>query len=181
MSEHGAGRGGKRGAVVGSFKRKGLRRDAEVPVNLEHVLLVAAEDPEFRLRLLEDPRAAIAAAGLRLTASELALLTTLNRQTLETMIAHLDPGKQRNKRLARTVATAALVGGMLIASCDDSNTEAAAGGVDADTDIDSDGDTDTDSDSDTDTDADTDTDTDSDTDTDADTDVDGGADAGDAG
>ena len=130
--------------------RRGLRAEAEVPVNLEHVLLRAARDAEFKERLLADPMAAISWAEIVVTASERALLAALPRASLDSMIERLAPKRQKNKRFLRKVGAAALVGGILVASCDGGNDTDLAGGIDSDTDVDSDSDSDTDTDSDAD-------------------------------
>jgi hypothetical protein len=144
-------------------KQRGLRAEAEVPVTLEHVLLRAAGDPAFRERLLEDPAAAVAGLGLNPSPSEGALLAAMPRTALAAMIGGIAPRRQRDRRFLRRVGTAALVGGMLVASCDSGNDSQQTMGTDADTDMDADGDTDTDTDADTDTDVDADTDTGTDT------------------
>jgi len=121
-------------------EHRGLRAEAEVPVNLEHVLLRASREQEFKARLLADPLDAIAEAGMSLTASESALLAAMPCSALEAMIDRLAPKRQRNKRFLRKVGAAALVGGILVASCDSGNDTAMDGGMDPDADSDSDGD-----------------------------------------
>jgi len=169
-----------RGDLVGSFKRKGMYNEVQVPVNIERVLLRAAEESAFRDRLLEEGSGALEGEGLEATAGERAMLDAAPREMLEVMIRKLDPARQRNKKFLKKVAAAAVFGGMLVASCDSGN-DAQSGGADPDADVDDDTDTDTDTEGDTDTDTDTDADTDTDSDTDTDTDVDAGPDAGDAG
>jgi len=164
-------RKGEKQGLVGSWKRGGLKARLDVPVTLEHVLLRAAADDDFRRELIDTPVEAIARAGMRLTGSEAALVRSLSPDALAAMIRNLNPERQRNKRFARAVATAAMVGGMLVASCDSNDTDAKAGGAAPDIDVDSDTDGDTDTDTDGDTDADTDTDTDTDTGSDTGTDT----------
>ena len=127
---------------------RGLHTEAEVPVDLEHALLRAARDAEFKARLLSDPATAIAGAGFALTASESALLAALPRSALEAMVERVAPMRQKNTRFLRNVGAAAVVGGLLVASCDSGNDTALTGGVDSDTDVDSDSDSDTDTDAD---------------------------------
>ena len=119
---------------------RGLRAEAEVPVNLEHVLLRATREAEFKERLLADPAAALVDAEVALTASERALLTAMPGASLEAMIERLAPKRQRDRRFLRKVGAAALVGGLLVASCDGGNDTAEDGGMgpDADTDTDAD-------------------------------------------
>ena len=123
-----------------SKNHRGLRAEAEVPVNLEHVLLRASREQEFKERLLADPLDAIAEAGMSLTASESALLGALPPSALVAMIDRLAPKRQRDRRFLRKVGAAALVGGILVASCDGGNDTAQDGGMDPDADSDSDAD-----------------------------------------
>ena len=125
-----------------SKNHRGLRAEAEVPVNLEHVLLRASRDAEFKERLLADPAAAIIDAELSLTASERALLNAMPMASLEAMIDRLVPKRQRDRRFLRKVGAAALVGGILVASCDGGNDTQLYGGSGPDADSDSDSDAD---------------------------------------
>lgn len=149
------GRRGERQQLVGSWKRGGLKVTLDVPVTLEHVLLQATRDEGFRRELLDDPSGAVERAGMRLTGSEAALLGSLPREALAAMVRNLAPERQRNKRFVRAVAAAAMVGGMLVASCDSDDTDAKAGGAAPDIDVDSDSDSDSETDTDTDTEVDT--------------------------
>lgn len=169
MSDGKNRRMGEPQGLVGSWKRGGLKARVDVPVTLEQVLLIAAGDEGFRRELLRDPPGEIARAGMRLTVSEAALLEALSADKLAEMIDRLAPEKQRNKRFARAVAAAVMIGGVIVASCD--SEQVYAGGPDGDSDSDDDVDADTDTDTYTDTDLDTDTDTGSDTGTEQDTDT----------
>lgn len=161
MEEHGKKkRAGERQELVGSWKRGGLKARVEVPVTLEHVLIRAAQDRQFREALFDDPNSTIESAGLKLSRSEAEMLASLPGETLEAMVRRVDLGRQKNKSFLRTVAAAAMVGGMAVASCDSEDKDAAGGAApDVDTDSDSDSDADTDADTDTDTDTGTGTDT----------------------
>ncbi len=167
-------RSGECQELVGSWKRHSGGSSIDIPVNWERVMIEAAQNPDFKESLIANREQAIARAGFRLSDSENAMLAALSPETLEVMIRSIDPGRSKNRRFARTVATAAMVGGMLIAShaCEEFD----CGGIGPD--IDSDNDTDTDTDIDTDTDTDTDIDTDTDTDTDTGVDPDAGNDSG---
>jgi hypothetical protein len=89
----------------------------EIPINLEKVLLRASADPVFKEALLEDPGRALAGAGFSLTGSERAVLSAMDRPTLETTIDRFASGRRRRGRFARHVA-AAVAGSMIItASC----------------------------------------------------------------
>jgi len=133
--------------MVGSYTRRGNKAEAQVPVGLERLLLTAADDPELRARLKADVRAACAGLGFELSASERALLGALTPSALDAMIDRLAPKRQKNKRFLRRVGAAAMVGGLLIATCQcEDAMECGATDSDSDVDMDSDSDTDTDPD-----------------------------------
>ena len=140
-------RSGERQELVGSWKRHGGGSRIDIPVNWERVMIEAAQNPDFKKSLLANREEAIARAGFRLSDSENAMLAALSPETLEVMISNIDPKRLKNRGFARTVAAAVMVGGLLIASCDDSENVATLG-MDPDIDSDSDGDTDTDTDTD---------------------------------
>jgi len=144
-------RTGRSGSIKGSWKRRGVSGDAEVPVNLEHILIMAAQDEQFRELLYDNRDEALSRSDIVFTASEQAVFNAMPQQMLEAMISRFKPAKQRNRRFLKNVATAAMVGGLLIASCDDSD-DMVAGGAGPDIDSNTDGDTDTDTDTDTDVD-----------------------------
>lgn len=119
-------RAGQRGEVVGSWKRRGLSADVEIPVGLERLLLLAAGEPAFRERLLADPAAAAAERQIALSASEQATLAAMPRSVLAAMVTRLTPGRQKNTRLVTKVAAAVAGTALVAASC------YACGGVDPD-------------------------------------------------
>ena len=141
-------RSGRSGPIKGSWKRRGVSKDAEVPVNLERILIMAAQDEQFRMLLYDNRDEALSRSGIVFTPSEEAVFSAMPQQMLEAMISRFKPAGQRNRRFLKNVATAAMVGGLLIASCDSPDDEIACGGVGPDIDSDSDGDTDTDTDTD---------------------------------
>jgi hypothetical protein len=126
----------------------------QVPVGLEKALYHAARDEEFKAQLLADPAAAIESSGIRLRASEAA------------MLAYLVPENPKRRKFMGLVAAAAtsLAAGTAVISCDGASGDVLSKGATGDTDVDGDTDT-TDGDAgsdagDTDT-VDTDTETDS--------------------
>jgi len=142
-------RAGRSGPIKGSWKRRGLTIDTQVPVNLERILIMAAQDEQFRTLLYDNRDRAISNSGIVFTPSEQAVFSAMPRQMLEAMISRFKPAKQRNRRFLKSVAASVMVGGLLIASCaDNSDDTVALGGVGPDIDTDSDGDTDTDTDTD---------------------------------
>jgi hypothetical protein len=142
-------RTGRSGPIKGSWKRRGVSGDAEVPVNLERILIMAAQDEQFRELLYNNRDEALSRSDIVFTASEQAVFNAMPRQMLEAMISRFKPARQRNLRFLKSVTAAAMAGGLIIASCAD---DAVAGGAGPDIDSDSDGDTDTDTDTDTDVD-----------------------------
>lgn len=65
--------------------------------DLQRVVYLAVTDPDFRAKLVEDPKAAIASVGLRLgvdelaTISELGLLITLPASALVATVLAFNP------------------------------------------------------------------------------------------
>ena len=164
---------GKRGELVGSRRRNAPRVKAEVPVTLERLLMLAAEDKALKAQLLDDPFAAVAARGLALRPSEEAMLRAIPRAALEGMIDRIDVPRQRNRSFAKVVAGAVASGMVLVGTVDCVRTEP-CDGMDPDSgwhapdgDVAADGDGDLDSG----------TDGSGDADSSGDADADGGADA----
>jgi hypothetical protein len=138
----------------------------QVPVGLEKALYHAARDEEFKAQLLADPAAAIESSGIRLRASEAAMLASISPDVIEMMIANLVPENPKRRKFMGLVAAAAtsLAAGTAVISCDGASGDVLSKGATGDTDVDGDTDT-TDGDAgsdagDTDT-VDTDTETDS--------------------
>lgn len=135
--------------IVGGQPTERTRRDGgiRVPVGLEKLLFLAAEDEAFRLGLLRDWRGAAAAAGIDLRPSELAVLEAADRELLARMIDGIVPSNPKRRRfmgLVAAVATSLAAGTVLIqAGCGDTVSRGIGPGVDAgtgtDTEIDDDG------------------------------------------
>jgi hypothetical protein len=134
--------------IVGGQPARRTGRDGEVrvPVGLEKLLFLAAEDEGFRERLLHDWRNAAAAADIDLRPSEIATLEAANRELLARMIDGIVPSNPRRRRfmgLVAAVATSLAAGTVLIdAGCG----EVVSKGCDPGTDADGDADGDTDDD-----------------------------------
>ncbi len=184
-------------------KRPELGR-VQVPVGLEKLLYLAARDPAFRARLLEEPFAAAESVSVTLRESERAMLEVAPRASLAAMIDGVAPANPRRRRFLGLVASAAASLAAGTVSCDqagcvqsagigpedaaaDADEDADvvdgwsphinAGGVDADIDVDADFDADQDWDQDADLDADRDADLDADADGDGQGDAEAGLDA----
>jgi hypothetical protein len=99
---------------VGTWERRGLRTEAEVPVNLERVLLLAARDPRFRETLLRDREAALAGHSLRLRDSERDALRATPPRVLAAMIEGTAAARAGRTPMGR--AAAAAVAGTLLVS-----------------------------------------------------------------
>jgi hypothetical protein len=91
---------------------KGRRQELEIPVSLELVLIRASREEAFRTALLEDPVAALEAGGIEMKPSERAVLLSMSRGVLETMIDRFRPEVHGRSLFARKVATA--VAGSLV-------------------------------------------------------------------
>ena len=144
--------------------KRGDKRKIQVPVGLEKLLYVAARDDSFKARLLADPSAVAAEAGVALRDSEVAMLSAITPVALDAMIASLVPENPRRRKFMGLVAAAAasLAAGTVAAGCGDDDddddtdtgtddtdtvdteTETGWEGATSDTDVDTDTDTDTD-------------------------------------
>jgi len=109
--------------IKGSRAKKRRLRGVEVPINIERILLAAARDGAFCGRLLDDPARTAREGGVELTASELAMLSSMDRSALEGMIRSFGSLKKRRGAFAGKVA-AALAGSMIItvSACGDEQT-----------------------------------------------------------
>ena len=177
--------------IVGGqpHKRRNSQGKVQVPVGLEKILFHAARDDGFKKLLLADRVTAIEKSGVSLRPSERAMISVATDDTLEAMIAKINPSNPKKRKFMGLVAAAATslaAGTALIAGGCEAQVEKTAPGLDAgtgsDTDVDSDSDTVDTFPEDTSVDGirpDTDSDTDTDTDTDTDSDGDAGGDSGD--
>ncbi|MDJ0764558.1 MAG: hypothetical protein QNJ97_16390 [Myxococcota bacterium] len=159
-------------------RRRHTKR-VQVPVGVEKLLFLAAQDAEFKKNLMADRQATLDASGIRLRPSEALMLGAISNAGLEAMIDSIVPENPKRRKFMGLVAAAAasLAAGTAELGCEDE--KAGCMGITPDIDIDSDSDVilgitpDTDTDSDSGSDSETDSDTSSE-----DTDVDAGADAG---
>ncbi len=110
--------------IVGGQPPGNERQPANIPVALEELLGLAAAEPAFTDALLDDPQAAARAAGVALTATEGAILTAVDRDSLFRMIAEVreqQPEQERRAFLeqAALALTALVGGGAVAAGCND--------------------------------------------------------------
>jgi len=93
--------------------------DGSLPRSVEQLLALAAVDPRFAARLLDDPLTAAEDRALTLSASERALLAALPRAALQQMIdafAERIPEPERRRFLGQSAA--AVLAGALLAGSD---------------------------------------------------------------
>jgi hypothetical protein len=121
--------------VKGAHNKKGRRMQMEIPVSLELVLLRAAGDEAFRDALLDDPERTLLDSGIEMRPSERAMLLSMSRGVLETMVGRFAESGPGRSRFAKKVATAA-AGTLLVtaiscgeASSDEDTRIDAVGGV----------------------------------------------------
>lgn len=112
-----------RTTIVGGQPPGNAREVPPIPVGLEHLLGLAAASPEFAEALRRDPRAAVQATGLALSASERAILSAVPAPALDQMVSQMngrlaEPERRRFLEHA-ALAVAALVGGSALAACGD--------------------------------------------------------------
>jgi len=93
--------------LVAVLERGRQKAKAAVPINIERVLLMAAGDTDFRIRLLGDRDAVLADRSLGLTPDETAIMEALPVESLVSMIDKLDLEKRGYRRIMRRVAEAA--------------------------------------------------------------------------
>jgi hypothetical protein len=109
--------------IVGGQPPRRRGRSVNVPVGIERVLYLAAEDEVFRKQLLADREAAVRAKGFRLRDSELAMLRTISETQLLASIDALDvtPQNLERRTFMRAVAVSAVTvaAGKALSGCGD--------------------------------------------------------------
>ncbi len=102
------------------------KRTVDVPVGIERVLFMAAAEPEFRRRLLEDRQGAVAERGLKMRPFELAMLAAVPEEQLLRNIAGIDTSRhnlERRSFLRAVAASAAALAATGAAGCGDGDKE----------------------------------------------------------
>jgi len=96
--------------IVGAQPPRRQRKQVNVPAGVEKILYLAATDRRFHQALLQDRAAAVAASGIELKASELAMLRAAPAAQLEATIAALDvtPENLGRRRFMQAVAVSAV-------------------------------------------------------------------------
>jgi hypothetical protein len=96
--------------IVGGQPRPNRRipggENTEIPVGFEMLLYRAAQEPDFKQRLLADRTAAVRESGIPLRPSEQATLDVISNAVLETMIDRLVPDNPRRRPFMKNVAAA---------------------------------------------------------------------------
>jgi len=92
----------------------------QVPIGVEKLLVLAAENEAFKKKLLDDRCAAIAEANVQLRPSEIAMLSAISSSALATMIDSIVPANPKRRRFMGLVAAAAasLAAGTVDISCE---------------------------------------------------------------
>ncbi|MDJ0764559.1 MAG: hypothetical protein QNJ97_16395 [Myxococcota bacterium] len=140
-------------------RRRRSSEPVQVPVGVEKLLYLAAQDAAFKKKLLRDRPAALAASGVTLRPSETSMLTAISNRAIEKMIAGIVPENPKRRRFMGLVAAAAA---SIVAGTVDTGCSSESVGISPnipEEDLDSGTDTSSDSDSSTDTDTSTDSDT----------------------
>jgi len=106
--------------IVGGRPRRRKTYRLNIPAGIEKILYIAAIDPAFRARLLEDRAGAVASKKVVLTPSESAVLASVPDETLGTMIDQIQPKMHGKRRFMKAVAVAAvtLATGTAAVACD---------------------------------------------------------------
>lgn len=86
---------------------RGRRLQMEIPISMELVLLRAARQETFCSALLDDPEGTLEEHGIEMRPSERAMLLSMSRGVLETMIGRFRTTGPGRSRFAKKVATAA--------------------------------------------------------------------------
>lgn len=143
-------------------KRHACTTQVQVPIGVEKLLYRAAEDEEFKTKLIENRRIALQESGLSLRSSEMTLLSAISAAAIEKMIDKIVPANPRRSKFMSMIATAAasFVVGTVESGCSVEMGISIDSGVDSDFDSGTSGDTDSDSETDTAPDEEEDTDSD---------------------
>jgi len=107
-----------RRTIVGGRPLARKKRKLKIPIGIEKVLCRAAVDPAFRASLFDNRDAALDGLGGELSEAEADILKSIPAQSLETMIARIDPKKHAGRRFMKGVMAATLVTAALTTSID---------------------------------------------------------------
>ena len=104
--------------IVGGRPLARRKRKIRIPIGIEKVLCKAAVDPVFRASLYEDRRQALAGLAGELAEAEADILLSVPSESLETMIAKIEPQKHTARRFMRGVMAATLAAASAVAVVD---------------------------------------------------------------
>ncbi len=126
--------------VGGQPDEKRPKRQIDLPVGLEKLLYLAAQDKTVKADLLADRQDTIDRLGIRLRPSEAVTLQSVPNSALEAMIDRIRPENPKKRKIMRLVAATVttLAAGTAVISCDEDgrNPTANAGGINPDTSVD---------------------------------------------
>ena len=120
-----------RTTVVGGQPRKRPTIRMSIRVGLERVLYRAAVDKGFRKALLKDRDGALRAAGMELSAGETAVLSSVDRDALATLIDNVRPEARKDHRFVKAVAATFVTLATGTTACD-MNTDTVQAGIPTD-------------------------------------------------
>ena len=117
-----------RTTVVGGQPRKRPTIRMSIRVGLERVLYRASVDRAFRKALLKDREGALKAAGMELSSGEAAVLASVDRDALATLIDNVRPEARKDHRFVKAVAATFVTLATGTTACDiDSDNEPTRG------------------------------------------------------
>ena len=118
--------------IVGGRPLARKKRKLKIPIGIEKVLCKAAVDPVFRASLYENRKEALKALGGELSEAEAAILMSIPVESMETMVARIDPPKHTRRSFMKGVMAATLAAASAAALADCSSLEPSTMGVGAD-------------------------------------------------
>ncbi len=108
-----------RRTIVGGRPLARRTRTIRVPIGVEKVLVRAAADASFRLRLFEDRAAALRPFSCELSSTEADMLTGIPTEMLREMVGRIDLNRHAKGRFMKGVLAAALAASAsTLLSCD---------------------------------------------------------------
>ncbi len=109
-----------RTTIVGGRPPEGHGDPHPVPTGIEQLLRLASVDDELKAKLLVDRVAVAEAAGIALTRSEAAIISSIGAEQLTQMIDSLPPPPPQRREFLRAAASSAVVllgGASLLGGC----------------------------------------------------------------
>ena len=123
--------------VGGQPGKEKQKRQIEVPVGLEQLLFLAAQDETLKADLLADRNGTVERLGVQLRPTEATTLGSVSDAALQAMIERIRPDNPKQRRIMRLVAATvtSLAAGTAVIACDESD-QPPTRGVDPGTEVD---------------------------------------------